>query len=1093
MSEYKNWNNALIEHFFHIDKNQEIILYCDEDLINDIGDKNKLGNINNFVNEVISEEKRTEIYDSYFSDRSGKQSVSINKEIRSSNGLKFSLLLFEKGKQFKIKLSYLSFLIISILKHTLTEERKSELKLDTIGNNPNGYNELFHDIHKQFPSFIARRIGKLAYEGLIRFQVVLNKREHQELEEILYSKNLQFSEDENYESILNRVIRYSSGSLRKKMESSISDECYKIWFENKFKSFDIEKYCFTNKIEKKSVLEGEFVLALILNADYKGLKLLTNVNPEESISNDFMTIRSSEINSRLENGFFLDTVNLYSKVEIKEYSFEDSNSNASIKSQKLNDVIILQQIKVGVYVQTINPYPNELTYTMVKKDSRIIEKFKVWCENKKIEIKTIDESISSEIIGNSFLIFESKNFHIPFYKIDNTNYIKIDNNTLQVKKIGGYRPIGTLNTYFDVALPQFKLTTINNFDASKLKVEFIRRDAGIKDRGTFSYNLFRNIINIFIEDSDLNFETIFIEVNIKYKENIIGSFNFGIEASKMKKLDDEKDFVKYNRWGVKAAEDESFYNTKTLSITDKIELNRNTHKLEGLTEDCRKYSDYFINILNAAFSKSKKNYQDKLMIKQIYESSLDYLNSHHENKIIKNDYTFFNLLKNLVDLGYLQKTIVDTGANIKEVFLAIPPTFSRIEKSFTPGGGQIFILTGLYSRTFIHTLKTYTESKAIKVKYRKFKDEDNRFADNFLLPDLIFIDHNFPLDEFQDYCKKLDLYFETESIHNVPNSLLNFVGSISDFEDTFLKLSELDIAGNNTERSREYEKSLEPAKEEEFPRLRILRSDKSYYQKSKYIEFKANEFLKVRNDQISDWLDIYIKFKRKEPFIIYEKIRSEGNFSYKPNIFIYKYIKLPSIFSKALTLMNIGIPSEHKLFIVNSKMNKRSRSFACNDFYKYNISDSIEKRKHISQVLTGSLEIEGNIQIIDSISSDNVKMKMEIFQSKSSNLNESFILIKNLEVTLAFIKLGNYSKPKSFFLNKNYFNLNYSGKCSQITINNHIITMVLIDNQYMDANKIISCIIRENIDEINFLTSNNTININLDDYSKENIKIINNY
>lgn len=119
MSNYKKWNTALIDYFFTNSDNQEVILYCDKEVINEIGEENDLGGIYEFVNQVIKEGSKTEIYDSYFNDRQGNSSTTINRNIKTSKGLKFSLLLHEKGLEKKVKLSYFSFnqndLIKSIL------------------------------------------------------------------------------------------------------------------------------------------------------------------------------------------------------------------------------------------------------------------------------------------------------------------------------------------------------------------------------------------------------------------------------------------------------------------------------------------------------------------------------------------------------------------------------------------------------------------------------------------------------------------------------------------------------------------------------------------------------------------------------------------------------------------------------------------------------------------------------------------------------------------------------------------------------------------------------------------------------------------
>ena len=1086
MSTYKEWNNALIEYYFHSNDSKEVILYCDEEIINEIGLKNNIGTIKDFVEHVINEVKRIDIYDSFFYDRRGKLSIDVNKKISGAKGLKFSILLYEKGCEYKVSLSYFSFIIISILKHKLDENIKKELGLDGLGNNPRGYDDLFSDIQKKYPNFIARRIGKHPYEGLIKFQVVLNRRENDELNEILYKNNLQFSENDNYESILNRVIRYAGGSLREKLNKSIKDECYKIWFENKIKSFDLDKYCKDNKIEKQSKLEGEFALALFLNSEFRGLKLLTNVIPEDFISNGEISIINSSINPRLENGFYLDSVSLNKGVEIKEYCFKDEKKNVYIKSLILKDVILLQQFKDGIYVQTVNPYPNEVTYIIVKNENKIIEKFNKWCQEQELKIELIDASVSNEIIGNSHVVFESDNFHIPYYKL-NKNYLIVDDELLRVTKVGGYRPVGTINTYLDVALPQFKISSIKDFDSSKLIVEFIRKDSFVKDKRTFGYNVNENIVDIFIQDIDFNLsaqDTIQLEVNFKYPDDKseIGSSNFGIEASKSKEFDEENDFIKLDKWG-NTTTGNNYYNIKSLHGAEKVVLNHNKH-VEKLDNERRQHSDYFINLLCAAFFKTDQNYLEKHKLKKIYETALSFFKNIKNINIEEDDYSFNNLLNHLIELGYLQKGIKDD----KNIYLAIPPTFSRIEKAFTVGGGQVYLLSGLYSRSFIHHLKSYLEDNDILIKYRKFSDDKNRYAETYLLPDMIFIDAKFDLESFKTYCNDKELYFETETKHNVPFSLLNFVGSVDKFERECLQLNEIDKAHLDADKIRQYEEALVPVKETEFPRLRVLKTDKSHILKTKFIELKENEFLKIRTKTPADWLDVYVKYLRKEPFIVFEKIRSEGNYRYTSELFIYKYTKLPKLISKALTLINLGVPSEHKLFVVNSTLNNKSKEFAFNVFYRFNISTGEERRKQIAKKLTGLEDIENNTQIINSTRIDTIKVTMEYYQPIVKKHLNSFILIKNGNTVLAYIQLGNHSKPTSIYLKSEK-----PDAFIKLTINNVLLNMEAVDLKLECTNTIISNIIKSNEVQRKFLSSNVDINITLGEYYKENIKVIDNF
>jgi hypothetical protein len=1082
---YKKWNTALIDYYFNNNAEEEVILYCDEEIINEIGVSSNLGLLPDFINCVLADEEgRRTVFDSFFNHRNGK--VSLNKKIISSHNLDFSIVLHETGIEKKISMTFFSCIITSILKNTLNTDSESYTKLQKL-KNPTGYDELFKSIEKIYPKFINRKIGKHRYDGLIKFQAVLTKKENIEIEDVLYRNQLEFSEYESYETILNRVIRYCDGKLREKLQLSAKDECYKIWFENKFKNFRLESYQPNDKSDINISVEGEFALAFVTENDFRGLQLLTNVNPKSTQTNNGITILRSEINSKLENGYFPNSVRLENEesINLNEYKFEftSDKTKTKIKSLSLQDIILLQKINSNFHIQTEHPYPNTETFILVKNDTKAIDHFKKLCNEKNINTDEIPFKNTIDIFGKNHILFISNNVTEPFYK---KSFFEIRKNNDLIKKIGGYKPKGTVNTYLDVALPQFKLN-ISSFEENQLKISYLRKDLNNKeDKTCFGYSIDYETITVFIKDLDFQFESINIQINFEYNKIEIGSFDFLIESSKMKPMDIENDYVKLDKWG-KETTTIPYYNILSLKGADAVNIN-GYRQLINFQENIREYSDYFIHLLSATFYKRDKNYIEKHQLKEIYQQALRFLNSKKGIDIPDSTYSYNNLLKYLVDLGFLQRKIIQISSNPKECYLLIVPTFTRIENSFTHGGSQIYILTGIYSRQFSYLLKSTADTHNIKINYKTRNSELEKLAENILLPDLVLIDNKFPFDEFKKICIENGLDFVKEDEHNIANSLLNFTASIGDFENIFKNQSSEIIQSNSLE---SIEKDLKPS-EENFPRLRVIDTTDLYKAKTYFVEMEKDKFFKYHQPFSSKWLSLYLKNKRKDPLIIYRKKKSNAtDFRYYPEIYLYKYDQFPTLVTKSLALLNNGIPSEKKIFITNSRFNENSKGFAFNIFLEYKISDDVDRRKNLAKILTGSENLENNDQIIDSVYFDNNPLTMELFTLKSFCFEKTnkFILIKRDDNVIAVLVLGNYSKPQSIFLASEIL-------ASEINIDTTIHQMVKIE-MTEDVNAIISAVIKNDVAKI--INYQSTINncfippICTEDYNNEPILIIDNF
>jgi hypothetical protein len=219
-------------------------------------------------------------------------------------------------------------------------------------------------------------------------------------------------------------------------------------------------------------------------------------------------------------------------INLNEYKFEftSNETKIKIKSLSLQDIILLQKINSNLYIQTEHPYPNTETFILVKNDTKALNHFKKLCDKNNINTNEIPFNNTIDIFGKNHLLYISNNVTEPFYKIDKKSFFEISKNNDLIKKIGGYKPKGTVNTYLDVALPQFKLN-ISSFEESLLKISYLRKDLNnIEDKTCFGDSFDYETITIFIKDLDFQFDSINIQINFEYNNTEIGSFDFLIES-----------------------------------------------------------------------------------------------------------------------------------------------------------------------------------------------------------------------------------------------------------------------------------------------------------------------------------------------------------------------------------------------------------------------------------------------------------------------------------------------------------------------------------------------------------------------------------
>ena len=95
-----NWTNALLDYFFSRDADEEVFLYIDESILDQIGRDNGLGDHKDFVKTFqVPSDKRINLYDELFLCENGyypRRSTNDNQKIKSPSILNFAIFLEEK-------------------------------------------------------------------------------------------------------------------------------------------------------------------------------------------------------------------------------------------------------------------------------------------------------------------------------------------------------------------------------------------------------------------------------------------------------------------------------------------------------------------------------------------------------------------------------------------------------------------------------------------------------------------------------------------------------------------------------------------------------------------------------------------------------------------------------------------------------------------------------------------------------------------------------------------------------------------------------------------------------------------------------------
>lgn len=945
---YLEWNNALINYFFKKENNyKEIILYADKALINDIGEQNNLGNYQDFLeNILIDKGSRTAVYDQVTF--GAKRPIELNKALQKAI-FEFPNTL-KKVKTKKHKIIYFNYIIFYItiivgddgssFYNCLNEVIRKYLSEKHI-TSLNGLGDLFEDIERwslqnKSGIFRSRRIGKLAYKGLLNYQVVLRPDERQEFELTLYTFGVYIDDNTIYPDFLNKILPHvSNNKLRKKLIDGLENPVYSEWFLNRALQFDHDAFS-TSDTGKSIIKQRKGVLAFNINPTYH-LELLSDTILNQNDEPIGFHVGKSGLNPF---GFYESPLVVAGNLMFEAKRYTTNNKTLELKTLPIRGVNFFQK-SGNNFIQRLSPDTDHECLIVVEKTDNLWVKWSQNSENIDGFIQ-VNSDILDTIFGNGFAIYHTKNIKKSIYgNVDSIYTISNYSEGFRIKKLGGLKV--SKNLYLDIGLPHFEvdlpdLTTLVNIDVTVLV-------NGIEDNGikiSAVDNKYYLMVNSEMKTDESSLIVVKFELNSEEK-----SFDFSITGTGLEFIPDNQLF-KYDKWGDNSLDCDSFFQGSNLNGCEQINLNNNKHELKGLNSDA-KFDQFSLIYLLVGISVSCNGkylrYNDIL---KCIDTAVVYLRSIRISTV-EDDYSKYQLINNLVALGYLNYKMNES--NEKE-FQINPFGIRKIEKSFNMLS-QVYQITGVYSRRLLTSLKRFCEEQKILIKYKPLNENNSNSLQSVMLPDIIYLELQNKVHLLKSFLiEEFNHELIIEDTYHLGDSLLGFIGSLSDFEGEHLN-NQINLSNQN----------LLLKTDEQPPR--IVETEMNYkrfgkYYSKKFLEKKEGEYYEINHPY---WTNLFVQNKRKLSIIFTNRTFGQTEHNYSEEIILPTRLILPELVYLTFCNLNHGIPIVKKVFWKNAPSDSMLSKHTYSHFDHYYISDKTNRRENIARILTGFKDLENNPQL----------------------------------------------------------------------------------------------------------------------------------
>lgn len=980
-----NWTNALLDYFFSRNADEEVFIYVDESIIDQLGNDNGLGDHNDFIRTFqVPVDNRIQLYDELFLQENRympHRSTKDNRRLTSSSILNFAIFLEEKF----INTPYYFPYVVLVMYYASQARNEREGTLRNYIQNKlmiNDYSpieKLFNNLHNDFPEFKNKLKTNQRIAGLIKYQLLLSPAEIREINEALYRISYEDDYSLSYVDKILKIKDYVNDHVKNILKESLSNSDYQYRINNIFETFDLESYKKTHQTHTAiSVLEN---FALYLDFfEGRGFRLLSSYRPSVKAvlsqgDNHFTFTPSIDSIDSYNNEFIEYNGNDF--VELKEYSLR--TQNMEIKPIALGNVVFFYKQREGGYIQSRNSY-NKKVYIFVRKDRRghNLEQWENWAAQNVTNCRRIDESYDvSDLTQERWALYLADGLTAPYYTREGG--WNLTNNVRSILKRGGIK-CGN-NVYLVNALPYFEFP----YDINEQGLNVIVEKEGDRLLHNVDYRFFiqgNKLIIDLIKDIDYK-DSKLIEVTINYtqpetNEQLTpdtpdGKLKFYVRGQNI--VYNQEGLYSFNKWGEMNERDERNIQGNIISGITHKELGRASHIIEP-NDFCGDYAApfYFINLLASC----------------IYMETDGKITRQRLEKCIKYSSTRFNIQSN--EDGFTTKVIsllVNSGyiaADYKTShYQAIPPAFTKIPRSFHAGStNQVWMLTGVYTKKFMKDLEDFCTKNAdnsersvpISLKYKYSKKLDNSRGSLKLLPPIFLLDGNFDPAEFK---QRFPHDFDIIKKYDQALDLLSLVSPISEYENTMetIPRDRIDVS-----------RFVKP-KSQEFPRVR----EDNPYEYNNHIYIEKSEEGDFFKPSISEkWNDLFCYYKKKKPFII------KGT----EHIYLPEDLRLPSLIQRSLFIMNVGLPAYKKVFICD---NPSKMLYTCVRSYKVNDA----RLQVVYEKLTGNPDVTNNPFIREKVtSSRNNRNENWTFQIKLWNKNDKEELNKIIPDRILVLEYVNY-------------------------------------------------------------------------------------
>ena len=571
---FVRWTDAFVNYFFGRDNDDEVFLYVNKEIIDEIGRKYNLGNSDDFLRVFLVDiGNRISLYDElYLLENNYKPSRSPedNRQLKSPSIFNFAAILGENLYRRPYYLPYVIFAIYiaSTIEDTndkavgsyLKSYLKDYFKKASQGNdysNENGRYEVLEDLfewlHSEYPMFNNRLRGNHRYIGLLKYQLLLNQSEINEINKALYI--IQYNGEENNLSYLDKVRSlkdYVNEKVKKILVDSLDNTDYQYRINRIIDNFDLETYQERNPDLNRIKLHFGFVHLLWFDeiSNKRGVKLLTNIRDRTVKTNDYRIQKSANTiggyNAEYVNYKGSDSVKLEEKPVLNSDEF-------CITPMPLDDVVFFYKYNDEYYIQSRESLNKEV-YIFVKR--KCVDSWERWAANSHVsDLQKIEDEEVEDLTQNKWTMYLAQGILSPYYDTYKDGRKTLKNNVRAIARKGGVLPPGKNNTYLINALPYFEFPEDIIYDKMKI---YMNIDDEPQDKcEDFRCIVYANRLVIDIcRDIDLA-ESRRIDLKIEYDKELNAYEFFYVCGQNINY--EEPNLLIINKWGEKIDEPSKRY------------------------------------------------------------------------------------------------------------------------------------------------------------------------------------------------------------------------------------------------------------------------------------------------------------------------------------------------------------------------------------------------------------------------------------------------------------------------------------------------------------------------------------------------------